>query len=246
MDCSFSGQPVPTDKLFVLYYPPAAAHEKWDKSFFAAARAREALAATREHLQSFFLRHVVTRKLVPGVLALLGGLGVAVAWALAGFARWGEMGFASRYPIPLLALVLILFGKSRLRAFLHRWRTWRNGCREQVADELAAILGIIGGLPDDPDAEEAAAAMRRECPDALSEIAFQRSNFKAFTYMDFVLSPKLRHPGHKAELPDMHSLFRDAYYVGEVVYDNWRMFQKDRRIPTDPRFVGSGGRRGVI
>jgi hypothetical protein len=246
MDCSFSGHPVPTDKLFVLYYPPAAAHEKWDKSFFAAARAREALTATRQHLESFFLRHVVTGKVVPGVLALAAGLGVLVAWGLAVFAGWREMGFAGRYLPPSLALVLILFGTSRLLAFLYRWGIWRNGCREQVADELATIRGIIDGIPEDPDAEEAAAVMRRECPDTLSEIAFHGNNFKAFTYMDFVLSPKLRHPGDKTELPHLHSLYRDAYYVGEVVYDNWRMFHKDRRMVADPRFVGSGGRRGVI
>jgi hypothetical protein len=30
------------------------------------------------------------------------------------------------------------------------------------------------------------------------------------------------------------------------VYDGWRMFQRDRRDFSDPRFAGSGGRRGVI
>ena len=246
MDCSFSGKPIPTDKLFVLYYPPAAAHEKWDKSFFAAARAREALAATLKHLQGFFPGHVVTLSVVPGVLAFAAGAAALGAWAFAVSSNWSEMGFASRYLAPLPGLVLVLFGRTRLRAFLERWRIWRSGCREQVADELKAIRDIIDALPEDPDAEEAAAVMRRECPDALSQIAFQGNNFKAFTYMDFVLGPKLRHPGDRAELPQMHSLFRDAYYVGDIVYENWRMFQKDRRMTSDPRFVGSGGRRGVL
>ena len=246
MNCSFSGLPVPTDKLFVLYYPPAGSHEKWDKAFFAAARAREALAATRDHLESFFTRHVVTRKFVPGLLALAAGLAVLGTWANAAVSGWEGMGLGTRYAPPVAALVPVLFGRARLRAFLRRWKIWRNGCREAVEAELAAIGLITKGLPKDPDAEEAAAVMRRECPDALSEIAFQDSNFKAFTYMDFVLSPKLRHPGDKAELPQLHSLYRDAYYVGEVVYDNWRMFRNDRRRVIDPRFVGSGGRRGVI
>ena len=246
MVCSFSGKPIPTDKLFVLYYPPAAAHEKWNKSFLAAARAREALSTTCEHLQCFFLRYVVTSKIVPGALAASAGLALLAAWVLPALSGWSEMGFASRYLLPLPGLALILFGKGRLGAFLERWRIWRQGCRHQVATEYAAIREIMDGLPDDPDAEEAAVVMRRECPDALSAIAFQGNNFKAFTYMDFVLSPKLRHPGHRAELPPMHSLFRDAYYVGEVVYDNWRMFHKDRRTVADPRFVGSEGRRGVI
>ena len=48
------------------------------------------------------------------------------------------------------------------------------------------------------------------------------------------------------ELPDKHSLHRDAYSVGDLVYDNWRIFHKDDREVEDPRFVGSGGRRGVI
>jgi hypothetical protein len=47
-------------------------------------------------------------------------------------------------------------------------------------------------------------------------------------------------------LPAGHNLNRDAYYVGNIVYDGWRMFQRDRRDFSDPRFAGSGGRRGVI
>lgn len=246
MNCSFSGRPVPTDKLLVLYYPPAAAHETWDKSFFAAARAREALAAAREQLEAFFGRHVVTRGFVPGALAGLAGLGVLVTWLVMAVRGWGAMGVAGRYVMPLLAVVLIFVGQSRLRAFLERWRIWRGGCRATVARELAAVRTILDSLPEDPDAEEAATVMRRECPADFSEIAFQRSNFRAFTYLDFVLSPRLRHPADRAELPQAHSLYRDAYYVGEVVYDSWRMFQKDRRLTVDPRFVGSGGRRGVI
>ena len=246
MKCSFSGSSVPTDKLFLLYYPPAGAHEKWSKSFFAAARAREALAATIGHLHSFYLRHVIGRRIVPGLLAVAAGLSLLASWALRGLAGWGEMGFLSRYGVPALALALLLFGMPRVRAFLSRLRIWREGCREIVSRELAAIREVVDGLPEDPDAEDAAAVMRRECPDTLSQIAFQGHNFKAFTYMDFVLSPKMRHPGEKGELPGLHSPYQDAYYVGEVVYTNWRMFKSDRRTIVDPRFDGSGGRRGVI
>lgn len=246
MNCSFSGQPVPTEKLFILYYPPAAAHETFDKSSFAAARAREALAAIRESLESFFPRFVVTRSIVPGIVALLAGVAAAAAWGAWAVGSWSDAGFAARYLPPLLALILIQIARSRLRAFRYRLRVWRDSCESAVQTELAEIREAIDGLPDDPDAEEAAVIMRRECPGVISDLAFFGRNFRAFTYMDFVLSPRLRHPADEAELPKRHSRYRDAYYVGEVVYDNWRMFHKDRRWPADPRFVGSGGRRGVI
>ena len=246
MNCCFSGRPVPTDKLFILYYPPAAAHETWDKSFFAAARAGEALAATLGHLDSFFSRHVVSRDILPGIVAGAAGLAVLAAWLGMSLEGWSAIGFGSRYLLPAASLLLLLFAWPRLRGFLYRWRLWRQGGREQVAEELEAITALVNDLPEDPDAEDAAVVMRRECPDSLSEIAFSRNNFKAFTYMDFVLCPQFRHPMERAELPQRHSLYRDAYYVGEVVYDNWRTFQRDRRLNIDPRFAGSGGRRGVI
>lgn len=246
MNCSFSGRSIPIDKLFVLYYPPAAAHEAWDKSFYAAARAREALAAIREELEAFFPRRVATGKIALGLLGFLAGLAVAVYWGTAIDTGWAGMGFAQRYLVPLLALALLQFGGSRLRAFLERGWVWRHGGRDTVVQELAAIRKILEELPDDPDAEEAAAILRRECPEVISELAFYGTNYRAFTYMDFVLSPKLQHPDEQKELPQEHSPYRDAYYVGEVVYDNWRTFHKDRRRMTDPRFAGSGGRRGVI
>ncbi len=246
MNCSFSGRSVPIDKLFVLYYPPAAAHQAWDKSFYAAARAREALAAIREDLERFFPRHVATGKIAPGLVGFLAGFALVVYWGMAVYTGWAGMEFAQRYLFPLLALALLLFGGSRLRAFLDRWRAWRQGGRDTVLQELATIRRILEELPEDPDAEEAAAFMRRECPAIVSELAFYGTNYRAFTYMDFVLSPKLRHPDEKKELPQEHSPYRDAYYVGEVVYDNWRTFHKDRRRMADPRFAGSGGRRGVI
>lgn len=246
MTCSFSGLAVPTDKLFVLYYPPAAAHEAWDKSFYAAARAREALAELLKHLEAFWPRHVVTRKIGYGVAGLLAGLALLGYWAYAVATGWNALGFGGRYLLPLAGLTASLLGRSRLQAFLQRWRAWRRGGRETVVRELHAIRELVSGLPEDPDAEEAAPVMRRECPAVLSEIAFQGANFRAFTYMDFVLSTKLRHPADRGDLPSRHSLYRDAYYVGELVYDNWRMFQKDRRTTSDPRFIGSGGRRGVI
>ena len=246
MNCSFSGRPVPTEKLFILYYPPAAAHETLEKSFYAAARAREALAALLGSLESFFMRFVVTRSVVPGILALVAALAILATWGVSVYRGWSDVGFAMRYLPPLAALVLIQMARSRLGAFRYRLGVWRSACKQAVANELEAIGGIMADLPPDPDADEAAAIMRRECPAVMSEVAFHGNNFRAFTYMDFVLSPNLRHPDDEAELPQMHSRYRDAYYVGEVVYDNWRMFHKDRRTPADPRFVGSGGRRGVI
>ncbi len=246
MNSSFSGQPVPVDKRFVLCYAPAAAHEGWDRSYYAVARAREALATIRDDLESFFWRFVVTPRVVPGVVALVAAIAVLAWWAAFPVGDWAEVGFAMRYFPPLVAVVLLGIARARLGRLRQRLSIWSDSCKAVVADELAAIRAILENLSDDPDAEEAAEIVRRECPGPISAIAFFGQNFKAFTYMDFVLSPKLRHPSDKSELPQMHSLYRDAYYVGEVVYDNWRMFHKDRRAHVDPRFAGSGGRRGVI
>lgn len=246
MKCSFTGESVPTDKLFLLYYPPDAAHETWEKSTFAAARAREAIGEARRCLTAFFRKYVATKQMLPGLLMCLGGLALLAAWVLSATRGWGEMGFVVRYLAPLALLVVTLIGRAWVSAFLGRWKLWRHGCREAVANELAAISRVTSDLPDDPDAEQAAAIMRREVPSILSEVAFFGQNFKAFTYMDFVLGPKLRNPVDRSELPQAHSQYRDAYYVGEIVYDNARMFQQDRRTTSDPRFIGSGGRRGVI
>ena len=84
--------------------------------------------------------------------------------------------------------------------------------------------------------------VRRCSPRSLSTVRISTP----FTYLDFVMFSELKHPASKEELPDKHSLNRDAYYVGDLVYDNWRIFHKDDREVEDPRFVGSGGRRGVI
>ena len=246
MKCSFTGESVPTDKLFLLYYPPDAAHETWEKSTFAAARAREAIGEARQCLLSFFRRYVATGRMLPGLLMCLGGVALLVVWALSAVRGWGEMGLVARYVAPLVLLIVTLIGRAWVLGFLGRWKLWRNGCKEAVANELAAISRVTNDLPEDPDAEQAAAIMRREVPGIMSKVAFFGQNFKAFTYMDFVLGPKLRNPVDRTELPQAHSQYRDAYYVGEVVYDNARMFQQDRRTTTDPRFVGSGGRRGVI
>ncbi len=246
MICSYSGRPAPKEKLFILYYPPAAAHEAWDKSVFAAARAREALKAAVAEMESFYSRHVISKKLYPGLLAAAAGLALLALWAFRLFAAGGGSGVAERYFLPLAGLILLGFGRFRLRAFLRRLRAWKARGEETVKAELEAFKARLAELPDDPDAEEAADVMRRECPAVLSEIAFQGVNYRAFTYLDFVLFPKLKHPARKDDLPGEHSLYRDAYYVGDVVYDGWRVFQKDRRGVEDPRFVGSRGRRGVI
>ena len=246
MKCSFTGESVPTDKLFLLYYPPDAAHENWEKSTYAAARAREAIGEARQCLVSFFRRYVATKGMLPGLLMVLGGLVLFGLWMYSALRGWGELGFAARYLAPAALLGVTLLGSARVSAFLGRWKLWHRGCKEAVATELAAVARVMNDLPEDPDAEQAAAIMRREVPGIMSEVAFFGQNFKAFTYMDFVLGPKLRNPADRSELPQAHSPYRDAYYVGEVVYDNARMFQKDRRTTSDPRFVGSGGRRGVI
>ena len=246
MKCSFTGESVPTDKLFLLYYPPDAAHETWEKSTFAAARAREAIGEAHQCLVSFFRRYVATRRMLPGLLMCLVGLALFGLWTHSALQGWGEMGFVVRYLVPAVLLVAIFMGSTWVSAFLGRWKLWRQGCKQAVANELAAVSRVMSDLPEDPDAEQAAAIMRREVPNSMSDVAFFGQNFKAFTYMDFVLGPKLRNPVDSSELPQAHSQYRDAYYVGEVVYDNARMFQQDRRTTVDPRFVGSGGRRGVI
>ena len=246
MKCSFTGESVPTDKLFLLYYPPDAAHETWEKSTFAAARAREAIGEAHQCLVSFFRRYVATRRMLPGLLMCLAGLALFGLWIHSALRGWGEMGFVARYLAPSVLLAVTLTGSGWVSAFLGRWKLWRQGCKQAVANELAAVSRVMSDLPEDPDAEQAAAIMRREVPNIMSEVAFFGQNFKAFTYMDFVLGPKLRNPVDRSELPQAHSQYRDAYYVGEVVYDNARMFQQDRRTTLDPRFVGSGGRRGVI
>ena len=246
MNCCFSGQAVPTDKLFVLYYPPAMAHQDWDKSVCAAARAGEALGHLVASLRSFYWRYVVGRKLwVGGVVGLVGGL-LMLFWVGAVMSEGTEGGFFRKYPLLIAALIPLLFAARRILGFVGRHRTWKAFGAQTVCDELKAIEEQIAVMPDDPSAEQAAVVMRRTCPEVLSELAFAGFPFRAFTYLDFVMYPQLAHPRKRDELPDGHSLYRDAYYVGEIVYDGWRPFQNDQRELVDPRFVGSSGRRGVI
>lgn len=246
MTCCFTGQEIPKEKLFVLYYPPTMAHAGWDKSVYAAARAGVAIRETANALRTYFRRYVVGRKLLGGILLAAVGLAALIVWAGAVLSAWSGSGFLARYVLPVLALVVFSFGWLRIRAFLGRWRKWKGGGKTEVRAELKAIEELIAGLPEDPDAEQAAVIMRRPVPELVSDIAFAGSYFRAFTYMDFLFYPKLRHPSTQDELPKQHSLARDAYYVGDILYDSWRMFQKDRRSYDDPRFAGSGGRRGVI
>ena len=246
MTCSYSGRPVPTEKLFILYYPPAATHETWDKSVFAAARAREALKAAVDELESFHSRYVISKQFYPGLLAAVASLGMLAFWAFRLFVSGSETGVLLRYFLPFIGVILLGFGRFRVKAFLNRLAAWKATGKETVSAELEAIKTRMRELPDDPDAEQASDLMRRECPEVVSAIAFQGANYRAFTYLDFVLFPKLKHPAKKDELPGDHSMYRDAYYVGDVVYDGWRVFQKDRRGIDDPRFAGSGGKRGVI
>jgi len=246
MTCCFSGREIPISKLLVLYYPPAMAHQEWDHSAYAAARAGEALRAIEERLRSFYRRYVLGKRLAVGIGAAVLGAALAVVWAAVALASWSQAGFLQRYLLPLGALLSLLVGASLIRGFFRRNRIWKERGQETVARELAEIEKAMKDLPDDPTADQAALILRRSCPDVISELAFEGTYFRAFTYMDFVMFPQLRHPASRDELPDKHSLTRDAYYVGDVVYDGWRMFQKDLRELVDPRFAGSGGRRGVI
>lgn len=246
MICSFSGQKIPTEKLFVLYYPPSMAYQNWSESVYAAARAGAAIEAVKDELRNFRRRYVVGKDFAWHMA--IGGLGLALllygVWVLA--AGWSSAGFLSKFVAPFVGVILTLYGRFRYRAFAQRQRMWRDSGEAAARQELAEIEKMSNALPEDSSAEEAAPIMRRECPEVFSEIAFQGANFRAFTYLDFVLYHKLKHPTQREELPEQHSLYRDAYYVGELVYDSWRTFQRDRRDLVDPRFVGSGGRRGVI
>ena len=230
----------------MLYYPPSMAHDSWDRSVYAAAGAKHALAAAIEGLRSFHGQYVVGKRLRLGLAAGLGGVLLFGLWFAVAVANWETAGFAPKYLLPLLALAVSAVGVHRLRAFNRRRRLWRTSARQIVADELRAIEAEIAKLPADPSAEQAAGVMRRPCPDVLSELAFEGTYFRAFTYLDFIMYPRLSHPRRREELPHGHNLNRDAYYVGDIVYDGWRMFQRDRRDFSDPRFAGSGGRRGVI
>ena len=246
MNCCFSGKEIPADKLLILYYPPSHVHYDWDKSVYAAARAGEALKRLTETLRSFRKQFVMGSKPLAGFLLAAIGLALMVHWILSIVMNWSEAGFFFRYIEPLAAAIFLLFARFRIGALMRRRRRWNEEGRQTVADELAQIREAISGMADDPSAKEAAVVMRRKCPDVISEIAFDGIYFRAFTYMDFLFYPQLKHPTAKKELPDKHSLNRDAYYVGNTVYDGWRLFHKDQPELIDPRFVGSGGRRGVI
>lgn len=246
MTCCFSGEEVPTEKLFVLYYPPSMAHHGWDHSVYAAAHAKHALAAAVEGLKSFHGRYVVGKKFWLGVAWSVVGIALFAVWMATTLAAWSTAGFAAKYVLPFVALVVTGIGFQRIRAFLRRNRLWKETGRKTVEEELRTLEAAIAELPPDPLAEEAAAVMRRPCPEVLSELAFQGTYFRAFTYLDFVMYPQMGHPARQEDLPTGHNLNRDAYYVGNIVYDGWRMFQRDRRDFSDPRFAGSGGRRGVI
>ena len=246
MKCHLSGRETPIDKLFVLYYPPTMAHYDWDKSVFAAARASEALRQTRDSLKTFYWRYVAGPKLPVGLTVGVVGVVLGYWWIQSINAEGVDLGFFRKYVVPLMATVFLLSGLARVRAFLRRSKLWKARGRKTVADELQAIEDEMAKLPEDPTAEQGASFLRRRCPDVISELAFEGRYFHADTYLDFVLYPQLRNPRQREELPDKHSLYRDAYYVGELVYDGWRLFHHDTRELVDPRFVGSGGRRGVI
>jgi hypothetical protein len=222
------------------------AHQNWTKSVYAAARAREAANAALDELKNFYPRYVTRPNLA---LHLgIGALGLVLIgiwlWVLA--TSWQSASFLTAFVFPFAGAVLLVFARAKYQAFRERKRLWDESGKAAVESELNEMRSLAAKLPADPTAEEAAPVLRREAPESLSEIAFQGQHFRAFTYLDFVLFPRLKSPVDKGELPEKHSLNRDAYYVGEIVYDSWRTFHRDRRDLVDPRFVGSGGRRGVI
>lgn len=246
MRCHLSGRETPTDKLFVLYYPPPMVHYDWDKSVYATARAGEALRQTKASLKSFYWRFTVSWKLPIGLTVVLVGMTLGYLWIQSITGQKLDLSFFQKYAMPLMTTVFLLSGFARLRDFLMRYRMWKTLGRQTVNEELHAIEDALAQLPEDPTAEQAASFLRRQCPDVISELAFEGTYFHADTYLDFVMYRHLRNPSKREDLPEKHSLNRDAYYVGEIVYDGWRLFHQDTREVVDPRFVGSGGRRGVI
>jgi hypothetical protein len=83
MTCCFSGEEVPTEKLFVLYYPPSMAHHGWDQSVYAAAHAKHVLAAAVDGLQTFHGRYVIGKNLWLGVAIAVAGLALFAIWLAA-------------------------------------------------------------------------------------------------------------------------------------------------------------------
>jgi|GEM_PF-2470036 len=246
MNSSFTGQEIPTDKLFVLYYPPAMAHYSWTKSAYAAARASEAVDHVLDQLASFHRRYVTGPNLMLHLLVGLIGIALLGYWGYVLATGWEQANFVQAFIAPFAGVTLLLFGRQRYKAYSQRKTLWADSAEADIRSELEEIRKLKTELADDPSADDAASILRRKCPEALSEIAFQGQNFHAFTYLDFVLYPQLKNPVEKEELPAQHSLNRDAYYVGDTVFDSWRTFHRDRREVIDPRFVGSGGKRGVI
>jgi len=246
MTSSFTGQEIPTDKLFVLYYPPAMAHYNWTKSAYAAARAREAVDKVLDELSHFKGRYVTRPNLVLHMLVGLVGVALLAYWVYVLATGWADANFVQAFIAPFAGITLLLFGRQRYKAYSQRKEIWAERGESELKAEFEEIKKLKAELADDPSADDAAAILRRQCPESLSEIAFQGQHFHAFTYLDFVLYPQLKNPVAKEELPDQHSLNRDAYYVGDTVFDSWRTFHRDRREVIDPRFVGSGGKRGVI
>ena len=111
--------------------------------------------------------------------------------------NWSGSGFFFRYIEPLIAGVFLLFARFRISPLMRRKRRWSTEGKKAVDDELAEIKTAMAAMSEDPTAEEAAVVLRRKCPDVISEIAFDGSYFRAFTYMDFLFYPQLKHPTAK-------------------------------------------------
>ena len=148
MTCCFSGEEVPTEKLFVLYYPPSMAHHGWDQSVYAAAHAKHALAAAIETLRDFHSRYVVGKKLWGGVALAVAGLLLFVVWLATAVANWPQAGFAQKYLLPFAALMVTALGFQRLRAFLRRRRLWQTSGRSACTDaeRIALDLAYVDNL----------------------------------------------------------------------------------------------------
>ena len=156
----FSGREIPAEKLFVLYYPPTMSHQKWDKSVYAATRAKEALDEAVRLLKSFHSRYVLGPGLALHLAIGVAGLALLGYWAWVVATGWNEAEFVSAFLAPFAGLVLALYGRFRLKRFLARRRLWSESGAAAVATELKEMEKAIAELPDDPDAEEAAPAMR--------------------------------------------------------------------------------------
>ena len=110
MKCCFSGRETPTDKRFVLYYPPAMVHQKWEKSVYACGRAGETIKETVERLQSFFKLYVLSSKVISRLAIGVVGVVLFLLWLEAAYVSRVESGLLARWGQLLAAIILMSIG----------------------------------------------------------------------------------------------------------------------------------------